>query len=251
MLAAMNSLATLARAAAPAAPAFNRDFYTTAATVIPVLFLALTIEEPVYEKLLRAALKAETSPTSLPGKIIGGMGASVLLLFAYAILVSAALGETAAIIALYQQRENGEQQIVLTTTLILLAAVCAAPVLALARGYIRYWRRLPWDMFLQAAGLTVQPAASAPGLAPDPNDPAFTVGQQGSYKPVLTGTPALTVSVSSGTLPAGLQLDSSTGVISGTPAAGTAGTYNITLVAHNGISPDATRPVTLTVNAES
>lgn len=86
---------------------------------------------------------------------------------------------------------------------------------------------------------------------PDPNNPAFTVGQQGSYTPVLTGTPAPTVSVSSGLLPAGLQLDSSNGVISGTPAAGTAGTYNITLAAHNGISPDATRPVMLTVNAES
>ena len=51
-----------------------------------------------------------------------------------------------------------------------------------------------------------------------------------------------------GTLPAGLQLDSHTGVISGTPGPSTAGTYALTLTAKNGISPDATLEVTLTVS---
>jgi hypothetical protein len=55
------------------------------------------------------------------------------------------------------------------------------------------------------------------------------------------------VSLVQGTLPVGLQLDSATGVISGTPAAGTANTYTVTLTAKNGVSPDATLPVTLTV----
>ena len=92
---------------------------------------------------------------------------------------------------------------------------------------------------------------SAPTLKPDPNSPAFTVGQPGSYTPVLTGTPAPTVSVSAGTLPADLQLNSATGVISGTPAPGTDKTYDITLTAHNGISPDATLPVQLVIRLSS
>ena len=100
------------------------------------------------------------------------------------------------------------------------------------------------------APAAAQPATVAPGLAPDPGNPSFTVGQAGTtYTPTLTGTPAPTVTLTQGTLPAGLQLNSATGVISGTPAAGTASTYPITLTATNSISPDATLSVTLTVIA--
>jgi Putative Ig domain len=88
---------------------------------------------------------------------------------------------------------------------------------------------------------------SAPGLQPDPSDPGFTVGQAGTYTPILTGAPAPTVSLSPGPLPAGLQLNPATGVISGTPAPGTAGPYTVTLTAHNGVGQDATISVTFTV----
>jgi hypothetical protein len=54
MLAGMSSLAPLAQAAAPAAPAFNSTFYATIATVIPVLFLALAIQGRIYEGLVKA-----------------------------------------------------------------------------------------------------------------------------------------------------------------------------------------------------
>jgi hypothetical protein len=48
---------------------------------------------------------------------------------------------------------------------------------------------------------------SAPTIKPDPNNPVFTVGQPGSYAPVLTGTPAPTVSVSpDATLPVKLVI---------------------------------------------
>jgi hypothetical protein len=89
----------------------------------------------------------------------------------------------------------------------------------------------------------------APGLGPDPQSPSFTVGAMGTYNPVLTGTPAPTVSLSGGTLPQDLQLDSGTGAITGKPAANTEGEYDITLTASNGISPDAQLSVKLTVKA--
>jgi hypothetical protein len=94
-------------------------------------------------------------------------------------------------------------------------------------------------------------ATAAPGLAlADPNNPnpQFTVGQAGTYTPVVTGTPAPSVSVSTGALPSGLTLDARTGVIGGKPDPGTAKAYPLTLTASNGISPDATLQITLEVS---
>jgi hypothetical protein len=54
MLAGMSSLASLAHTAHTAAPAFNGLFYATAATVIPVLFLALAVQGRGYKHLLVA-----------------------------------------------------------------------------------------------------------------------------------------------------------------------------------------------------
>jgi len=89
---------------------------------------------------------------------------------------------------------------------------------------------------------------SAPQLGPDPKNPTFTVGVKGAYTPTLTGSPAPTVSMAEGsTLPSGLHLDSAIGAISGQPAPGTVGDHDITLIAKNGISPDARLTVKLTI----
>lgn len=90
---------------------------------------------------------------------------------------------------------------------------------------------------------------SAPKLGPDPKNPEFTVGQEGVYTPALSGFPAPTVTLTGGTLPAGLQLDSGTGAITGKPGSGTDGGHDITLTAKNGISPDAHLSVRITVKA--
>ena len=62
-----------------------------------------------------------------------------------------------------------------------------------------------------------------------------------------TGIPAPTLS-ESGTLPSGVSFNAATGVLSGTPAAGTGGIYSITFTAQNGAAPNATQSFTLTVN---
>src|SRR6266508_2625040 len=75
---------------------------------------------------------------------------------------------------------------------------------------------------------------------------AFTVAAPGSFTVTATGSPTPSLS-ESGTVPSGVTFDPVSGILSGTPAHGTAGTYNITFTASNGVNPDAVQPFTLTV----
>jgi hypothetical protein len=74
----------------------------------------------------------------------------------------------------------------------------------------------------------------------------FTVGTSGSFSVIASGYPAPTYSVTAGTLPSGVTLTSA-GLLSGTPAAATGGTYPITITAANGTT-NATQSFTLTVD---
>jgi hypothetical protein len=78
------------------------------------------------------------------------------------------------------------------------------------------------------------------------NNKVFTEGVAGTFTVTanLTSTFSLT-----GSLPSGVTFNTATGVLSGTPAAGTNGTYPLTITASNGASPDATQAFTLTVIA--
>lgn len=82
----------------------------------------------------------------------------------------------------------------------------------------------------------------------------FTTGTAGSFTVTTTATPATTGIVQAGTLPAGVTFVYNgpgtplTGTLSGTPAAGTGGTYPITFTAANGIPPNTVQNFVLTVN---
>ncbi|MFM7138338.1 MAG: beta strand repeat-containing protein, partial [Planctomycetota bacterium] len=73
----------------------------------------------------------------------------------------------------------------------------------------------------------------------------FTTGVAGSFQFTASGYPVPAFSIS-GSLPAGLTL-SSGGLLAGTPAPGTGGTYAFTVTAGNGIASAATQAFTLTV----
>jgi hypothetical protein len=75
----------------------------------------------------------------------------------------------------------------------------------------------------------------------------FTAGKQGSFTASATGFP-VPAFTESGALPSGVNFDTTTGVLSGTPDAGTGGIYPITLTASNAIGVDATQSFTLTVD---
>jgi hypothetical protein len=90
------------------------------------------------------------------------------------------------------------------------------------------------------------PSQAAPAMTSAGNT-TFTVGAAGTFSVKATGSPAPTLS-ESGALPNGVTFNIATGILSGTPAAGTNGSYPLTLTASNGVSPNATQSFTLMVN---
>jgi hypothetical protein len=102
----------------------------------------------------------------------------------------------------------------------------------------------PQAVTLAGTGIGVAPAITSA------NGTTFTVGTVGSFTVRATGTPAPTLG-ENGSLPSGITFNAGTGLLSGTPAAGTNGTYNITFTANNGVSPTASQSFTLTVSPSS
>ena len=72
------------------------------------------------------------------------------------------------------------------------------------------------------------------------------MGTKGSFTVSATGTPAATLS-ETGQLPAGVSFDDATGLLEGTPATGSQGSYSITLGASNGVGSPETQSFILTV----
>src|SRR5205085_11568762 len=58
------------------------------------------------------------------------------------------------------------------------------------------------------------------------NTKTFLVGTAGTFTVTATGSPAPTLSLTSGTLPSGVTFNATTGILSGTPT--TAGTFPLT-----------------------
>ncbi len=74
----------------------------------------------------------------------------------------------------------------------------------------------------------------------------FTEGIAGTFAITATGNPVPTITCT-GSLPQDVTYNSSTHLLNGTPAAGTKGSYPLSVTARNGVSPDATQAFTLVV----
>src|SRR5579862_3566805 len=97
--------------------------------------------------------------------------------------------------------------------------------------------------------VTVTSAQSAPAIT-SANSTTFTVGTAGSFTVTTTGSPTPSLT-ETGSLPSPVTFKDNgngTATLSGTPAAGTAGSYPITIKASNGVGTAATQSFTLTVN---
>ena len=97
--------------------------------------------------------------------------------------------------------------------------------------------------------ITVNPGQSAPAIT-SASSTTFTVGTAGSFTVTTTGSPTPSIT-ETGALPSPVTFKDNgngTATLSGTPAAGTAGSYPITIKASNGVGTAATQSFTLTVN---
>ena len=99
-----------------------------------------------------------------------------------------------------------------------------------------------------ASVATVTIAARIPPAFTSANNATFTVGKASSFTVAASGSPAPTLSLAPGALPGGVTFNAATGILSGTPAAGTTGSYVLAFTAANGVNPNATQAFTLTVN---
>ena len=82
------------------------------------------------------------------------------------------------------------------------------------------------------------------------NTASLTAGSAGSFTITTVGTPTPFLT-ETGPLPSGVTFvnnGNGTATLSGTPAAGTAGSYALTITASNGVGTPATQTLTLTVN---
>jgi hypothetical protein len=82
------------------------------------------------------------------------------------------------------------------------------------------------------------------------NAATFTVGTAGSFAITTTASPTVTSISRTGALPTGVTFTDNgngTATLAGTPAAGTGGTYPLTLTAANGVGTNAVQTFTLTV----
>jgi large repetitive protein len=110
-------------------------------------------------------------------------------------------------------------------------------------------------VFTNVAGTATTTAATLNvGIPPaftSADHTSFVVGQAGSFSISTTGVPSATLSRTGAQFPAWLTLTDNgdgTGALTGTPPAGSAGTYQFTLKAANGFSPSASQIFTLFVD---
>jgi len=100
-------------------------------------------------------------------------------------------------------------------------------------------------------GVFVAAPAALPGIRiTSAASATFTAGTAGTFVVQVAGVPVATSITQTGALPAGVTFTNNgngTATLDGTPAAGTGGTYPITITANNGVSAPVTQSFTLTV----
>jgi hypothetical protein len=115
-------------------PAFNSDFYVTAAAVIPVLFLAINVQ-PVFQGLgITAPQRQAKSPSR--GQL---MAVTVARIIVYIFMIAGIYGEIAAITALSDHTTaSGIHQVVFLNMILLTIAAGAGPILGAFSDFVRF-----------------------------------------------------------------------------------------------------------------
>jgi hypothetical protein len=113
------------------AKGFDSDFYVTCATVIPVLYLALVVQGGTYDVMLKTALQAAAKSRKRQRDYAA---ANLLPATAYVTLVAAAIGEIAALGALFSESNVETTKVLIFVSVLIL--IGAAMVIPATRWFI-------------------------------------------------------------------------------------------------------------------
>jgi hypothetical protein len=140
---------------------FNADFYTTAATVIPVLYLAIAVQGSTFDAVLRwlyrvgARSNGIVSRLTEPGRrlawlrkirrnlgmrvasfVVTLLAFTVVLLMAI-VLIGSLAGEAIAILALYHRQSSSWQALCVISVIVLAVVIALIPFWRLAATFLR------------------------------------------------------------------------------------------------------------------
>jgi hypothetical protein len=136
----------------PASKSFPTVFYATAATIIPVLFLAIAVQGRIYESIVTRAAdyirSAKDGWTSYQ-KFAAVQASALIMALAGILLVGAVFGEILALFLLGRggSDTSGERNFVMSSTAVLVIAAGIPAVGVFVRGAIRVNREFkesPW-----------------------------------------------------------------------------------------------------------
>ena len=129
----MHTAFVLAQAAKD--PAFNETFYSVAATIIPVLFLALAVQGPFLDELVSLADRQSARPSPRRRGPLSTYAADAPWRIAAWVLIYSTIGEILAIFALYQQHATELGSSITFTGVTLLVVVTALKPAAVVFGF--------------------------------------------------------------------------------------------------------------------
>jgi hypothetical protein len=136
----------------PASKSFPTVFYATAATIIPVLFLAIAVQGRIYESIVTRAAEyirsARTGWTSYQ-RFVAVQASALIMAVAGILLTSAVFGEILALFLLARggSDNGGVRNFVMSSAAALVIAAAIPAVGVFVRGAIRVNRELhefPW-----------------------------------------------------------------------------------------------------------
>jgi hypothetical protein len=141
MLAGM-ILSTLPHATSPAAPALTAStiaFYATSATIVPVLFIAIALQSPVWQPMLRNAGSAGRSARKNEQRV-ALIALHVPIVLAYLVLFAGLYGVGMSIGALsYDNDDPMRHDTVAAAVIILTIAVASVPLSQWSRALLTIW----------------------------------------------------------------------------------------------------------------
>lgn len=101
---------------------FNANFYITAATLLPVLYIAIVLQGSTYAILIKRAIDEWLKNLAIYW---------IVRIAAYVILSSWVIGEVLSVYALYEQSDSaGVRKLVLAAVVILILTASAGPAKA-------------------------------------------------------------------------------------------------------------------------